>query len=88
MRLTLRSLMDHSYESITAAATEAIEAMATEPRDTIICDAGSVRSVAVGVYWSWARLVGDAARPEDSDRMEQMIRGMAGPSSTDTSRAT
>lgn len=71
--------MDHSYHSITTAAIEAIEAMVQDPRDTSICDASSVRAVAVSVYWSWARLVGEAAQQEDSDRMEQMIRGMVQP---------
>lgn len=71
--------MDHSYESITRAATEAIEAMAREPRDTLICDVGSLRSVAAGVYWSWACLVGQAARNEDSDRMASAIAKIPGP---------
>lgn len=71
--------MDDSYQSITAAATDAIEAMANEPRDTSICDVRSVRAVAVSVYWSWARLVGEAARQEDSDKMERMIRDMVEP---------
>jgi hypothetical protein len=72
--------MDHSYQSITTAAIEAIEAMAREPRDTSICDASSVRAVAAGVYWSWTQLVGDAARQEDSDKMIRMISGMPRPS--------
>jgi len=71
--------MDHSYESITRAATEAIEAMAREPRDNLVCDVGSLRSVASGVYWSWACLVGQAARSEDSDRMERAITKIPSP---------
>jgi hypothetical protein len=72
--------MNHSYQSITTAAIEAIEAMVSEPRDTSICDASSVRAVASRVYWSWAQLVGDAARQEDSDKMIRMISEMARPS--------
>ncbi|PIL41932.1 hypothetical protein CR105_27030 [Massilia eurypsychrophila] len=72
--------MDNSYQWITAVATDAIEAMVKHPRDTIICNADAVRAIAVGVYFSWARHVGKAARPEDIGRMESMISGMAEPS--------
>lgn len=68
--------MDHSYQSITAAATDAIEAMAREPRDTVISDASSVHALALSVYWSWSHHVGKEARPEDCERMEQLIRSM------------
>ena len=79
MKLLLGEVMDYSYESVTSAAICAIEAMAMEPRDTVTSDASSTRGLAASVYWSWARLVGRNARPEDSDRMEQLIRGMAAP---------
>lgn len=78
--VAMEESMDHTYQSITTAAIEAIEAMAREPRDTIICDASSVRNVAVGVYWSWTQLVGEAARQEDSEKMIRLIGGMARPS--------
>lgn len=65
--------MNHSYELITAAAIEAIEAMARHPRDTVICDADSLLSIAACIYWSWSTMVGDNARQVDCDRMILVI---------------
>lgn len=65
--------MDDSYETITTAAIEAIEAMATDPRDTVICEAGSLLSLAANIYWSWTNTVGDKAMLADSDRMLRAI---------------
>lgn len=65
--------MDDSYDAITIAAFEAIEAMASDPRDTVICDTDSLLSLAAGVYWSWACLVGDLVRPADNGRMLNAI---------------
>lgn len=70
--------MDHTYNSITAAAVGAIEAAANDLSATSLADAGSVRALAAGVYWSWGKLVGPAARAEDCDRMEAMISRMGG----------
>lgn len=61
--------MVHSYQAITEAAVDAIEAMARDPRDTEICDAGSLLSLAATTYWSWASIVGVAAQDVDCDRM-------------------
>lgn len=72
--------MDHSYESITTAAIEAIEAMARESGDTGICSDRYVRDVAADVYWSWAKLVGESARQDDINKLIMMIGGMAKPS--------
>lgn len=57
------------YRPLTAATIEAIEAMATEPRDTVICDEGSLLSLAASLYWSWAEAVGESAQQADCDRM-------------------
>lgn len=65
--------MDDSYDAITTTAIEAIEAMASDPRDTMICDAGSLLSLAASVYLSWGCLVGDLVRPADNDRMLNAI---------------
>jgi hypothetical protein len=69
--------MSHIYQSITTAAIEAIEAMAREPRDTRLCDSRSLRDIAAGVDWSWADLVGEAARQDDIDKLIRIISGMA-----------
>lgn len=71
--------MKHTYQSITAAAIEAIEAMAREQRDKVICDAALLQPLAAEVYWSWKCLVGAAARDEDSERMKRVIRAIPGP---------
>lgn len=62
-----------TYEAITAAAIDAIEAMARDSKDTVICDAGSLLSLAASTYWSWASIVGEAAQQVDCDRMIRAI---------------
>jgi hypothetical protein len=61
--------MQYSYHAVTAAATEAIEAMEKEIYDSALCDAGLLVSLAAGIYWAWTGLVGEAARQSDADRM-------------------
>lgn len=65
--------MENSYYATTTAAIDAIEAMASDPRDTMICDAGSLLSLAASVYWSWTCLVGDLLLSADNDRMISAI---------------
>ena len=61
--------MHYSYQSITGAATEAIEAMAREIYSASVSDAGLLVSLAAGVYWAWMTMVGETARQCDADRM-------------------
>ena len=61
--------MHYSYQSITAAATEAIEAMAREIYPGSVSDAGLLVSLGAGVYWAWMNMVGETARQCDADRM-------------------
>jgi len=67
--------MDDSYHSITLSVSSAIDAIATEKSDDSIGESDSVQTLAAGVYFSWAKLVGPAARPEDCEQMEQLIMG-------------
>ena len=65
--------MGDDYQSITESTIDAIEAMAREPRETVICDVGSLLSLAASLYWSWASMVGEDAKQEDCDRMIRAI---------------
>jgi hypothetical protein len=51
--------------------------MADPRHDDIVAAAGPRRAAGAGVYLLWARLVGDAARKEDTDRMLTMIGDIA-----------
>jgi hypothetical protein len=65
--------MGDDYQSITESTIAAIEAMASEPRETMICDAGSLLSLAASLYWSWSSMVGEDAQQVDCDRMIMAI---------------
>lgn len=66
--------MDFSYETVTAAAAEAIAEMSNDDGE-----AGPAprRAVGAGVYLLWAHLVGAAAQTEDEERIMGLISGIA-----------
>lgn len=65
--------MEDTYESITAAAVEAIMAIVAAPATSTIFLDDSAMVVACCVYFSWADYVGGAARQEDVERIKRMI---------------
>lgn len=68
--------MDESYESITVAATEAIEALAAGPHGIAVCPAAEVRALAAYVFFSWLQNVGRSAQRKDAEKMTGLIVGM------------
>jgi hypothetical protein len=64
------------YESITASATDAIEAMAERPRDTVLCPAAEVQALAAYVFFSWLQGAGKSAKHSDAKKMTDLIVGM------------
>lgn len=68
--------MDESYECITAAAIEAIQAIVAAPANSVIFLDDSAKIVASCVYFSWADYVGGVARQEDIDTILYMLEEM------------
>ena len=65
--------MTTNYESVTAAATDAIEAMAERPHTAAVCREAEVQALAAYVFFSWLQIVGRSARRKDAEKMTRLI---------------
>lgn len=69
--------MERYYTSITDTVINALNSMAANTHDTVICDAQDVSALARYVYLSWENLVGEVARADDRELMIRVLDSMA-----------
>jgi hypothetical protein len=69
--------MDDTYESITAAAIDAIQAIIDAPKNSVIFLDDSAKVVACCIYFSWVDYAGDSVRQEDTERIMRLINAIS-----------